>query len=263
MAVIEPIGGQMVWHDLLTTDVDVALAFYTRLFGWTCKYVDRGRGTPYMVFRSGDGDVGGVIAVEAAPDVRSRWRPYVGVANLMLALDLAEETGGRAAQPPVTHPLGGRSALVLDPGGAEIAVLEQHRPSAAVRGFAARTGHFCWHELRSPAPSSACPFYRALAGWGVTSWDLGELGTHWVFRKGDRDIAGMVHTGGESGAPPAPARWVPYIQVVSVEDTAVLVEDLGGSVVLPPGDVPDRGRIAVVRDPAGAEFAIFALTEAA
>ena len=95
------------------------------------------------------------------------------------------------------------------------------------------------------------------------SWAMGELGTYWLFRRGDRDIAGMVLARSDSDGSPSKARWVPYIQVVSVEDTASLVHDIGGTVVLPPGDVPGRGRIAVVRDPTGAEFAIFALTVAA
>jgi predicted enzyme related to lactoylglutathione lyase len=46
--------------------------------------------------------------------------------------------------------------------------------------------------------------------------------------------------------------WHSYIEVDDVEDCSRRTPLIGGSVVVPPHDVPDVGRICVVADPTGA-----------
>ena len=46
--------------------------------------------------------------------------------------------------------------------------------------------------------------------------------------------------------------WHSYIAVEDIELCARRAHSLGGSVVVPPHDVPDVGRICVVADPTGA-----------
>jgi predicted enzyme related to lactoylglutathione lyase len=48
-----------------------------------------------------------------------------------------------------------------------------------------------------------------------------------------------------------------YFAVNDCDGQAALVQSLGGSVRLPPADVPGVGRFAVVADPQGATFALF------
>ena len=46
--------------------------------------------------------------------------------------------------------------------------------------------------------------------------------------------------------------WVPYVEVLDVDATAVLAQDLGGRVERPPFDVQGVGRNCLLRDPMGA-----------
>jgi predicted enzyme related to lactoylglutathione lyase len=50
---------------------------------------------------------------------------------------------------------------------------------------------------------------------------------------------------------------MPYVEASSVDDTARKVTSLGGNVVVPPTDIPNTGRFAVVKDPQGAVFGLY------
>jgi len=58
---------------------------------------------------------------------------------------------------------------------------------------------------------------------------------------------------GATGMPPA---WISYVTVDSVDTTAQQAEKLGGKILMPPRDIPEVGRFAVIQDPQGASIAI-------
>ena len=58
----------------------------------------------------------------------------------------------------------------------------------------------------------------------------------------------------QQGIPP---NWMPYIEAGNVDDSTQKVTSLGGTVVVPPSDIPGTGRFAVVRDPQGATFGLY------
>jgi hypothetical protein len=57
-----------------------------------------------------------------------------------------------------------------------------------------------------------------------------------------------------------PSYWMPYFQVVSTDASVAKVKELGGSVMVPPQDIPNTGRFAIANDPQGAMFAVFQFT---
>jgi predicted enzyme related to lactoylglutathione lyase len=58
-----------------------------------------------------------------------------------------------------------------------------------------------------------------------------------------------------------PSHWMTYFAVEDVDAAAEQVEALGGRVCVPPTDIPDVGRFAVIDDPQGATFSIMHLVE--
>ena len=54
-----------------------------------------------------------------------------------------------------------------------------------------------------------------------------------------------------------PSYWMPYFQVAGADASAAKAKELGGSVMVPPQDIPGTGRFAIVTDPQGAMFAVF------
>ena len=114
----------------------------------------------------------------------------------------------------------------------------------------------CWVATVHADPEATVGFYTELFGWEAEDVMPADAPARYFMCKlRGRDVAAV---GGPllEGAPLAPA-WCTYIWVDSADDTAAKVTDAGGIVVLEPFDLLDASRMAVVADPAGAEFGLW------
>jgi predicted enzyme related to lactoylglutathione lyase len=59
------------------------------------------------------------------------------------------------------------------------------------------------------------------------------------------------------GGPNVPPHWLAYVSTPSVDTTVQQAVDLGARTIVPPTDIPNVGRFAIVADPQGAVFAGF------
>lgn len=113
-------------------------------------------------------------------------------------------------------------------------------------------GSFCWIELATNDTAAARAFYTSLFGWDVHEMPMVETEVYTIFLKNGLDVAAMHgHTGG------APPNWLSYIAVNDVDDFVEKARERGGSVVAPPMDVFDSGRMSVLTDNQGAVFAVW------
>jgi predicted enzyme related to lactoylglutathione lyase len=53
----------------------------------------------------------------------------------------------------------------------------------------------------------------------------------------------------------APVGWKSYVTVDNIDETVTLAESLGGKICMPPTDIPDVGRFAIIVDPQGGVIA--------
>lgn len=69
------------WYELMTTDMDAAEAFYTKVVGWGAEPFNGGSGMPrYTVMKVGERGVGGVMTLpeEAAKmGMPPAWMGYI------------------------------------------------------------------------------------------------------------------------------------------------------------------------------------------
>jgi hypothetical protein len=112
---------------------------------------------------------------------------------------------------------------------------------------------FVWHELMVPNPSSAPSFYKSITGWSTQPFQSDY--TLWV--NGESPIGGLAELPKELMSNGVPPHWLHYVGVEDVDATTRRAEELGGHVNVPPTDIPDAGRFAVLADPQGAVFAIY------
>jgi predicted enzyme related to lactoylglutathione lyase len=111
-------------------------------------------------------------------------------------------------------------------------------------------GRFCWNELVTTDVAAAKKFYTKLLGW--TTEAFGKSSDYTLFKQGAASVGGLM----KCPEPGNPARWIPYVIVADVDVTAAKTSKLVGKVLVPPSDVHDVGRIAVLADPQGAAFGI-------
>ena len=117
-------------------------------------------------------------------------------------------------------------------------------------------GKFVWYELMTTDPDAATDFYQGVIGWGAQAWEGGET-PYTMWTVGERPVGGMMQLPEEAQAQGAPPHWLAYVGTPDVDATVARASELGGSVIVPPTDLPDVGRFAVVADPLGAVFAVF------
>jgi predicted enzyme related to lactoylglutathione lyase len=113
-------------------------------------------------------------------------------------------------------------------------------------------GAFCWIELATTDQNAAKAFYGTLFGWSAVDMPMGPGSFYTMFQVDGADAAaGYTMTEREQGIPP---HWNLYIAVEDADATAEEAAELGGTVLAPPFDVMDAGRMAVIQDPTGAVF---------
>lgn len=107
-----------------------------------------------------------------------------------------------------------------------------------------------WVDLMTTDPDAAKSFYGELFGWGYDDEPMPEGGAYHLATVGGDQVAGLgAQPPGMEGAPPV---WAVYLAVDDLDAVTAKVPDAGGQVVMGPMDVMDKGRMAMVSDPAGA-----------
>jgi len=250
-----PSPGRFVWYDLMTTDPERAVAFHTALLGWRPETRPMEGFGDYTMLHVGDEGIGGVVPLDPAHGVPSHWIAYVTVASVDEACARAGSLGGTVGVPPTDIPGVGRFAVVGDPQGAHVSPFVPTEP-APERGASVPDGTMIWCELMTPDPDGARAFHSAIFGWEFSRHDMGEYGEYWIANRDGAGVAGLMRLPDEATAAGARAHWLPYAQVADVDRSAARAAELGGTVMVPPADIPEVGRFAVLRDPTGAMLAI-------
>jgi predicted enzyme related to lactoylglutathione lyase len=117
---------------------------------------------------------------------------------------------------------------------------------------------FVWHDLMTKDPARATAFYTALLGWTTQVTPMGELGDYTMVTAGEHGVGGIVPL---DASHEVPSHWISYLETPDVDATCARVESLGGKTCVPPTDIPNVGRFAVVEDPAGAVWSPYRGTE--
>jgi predicted enzyme related to lactoylglutathione lyase len=114
-------------------------------------------------------------------------------------------------------------------------------------------GQFVWYELTTPDPDASKRFYQPLVGWSTQAFD----NDYSMWTNGGQPIGGIFRLGPEQKAQGIPPNWMPYVEVNNVDESARQANSFGGTIVVPPTEIPNTGRFAVVQDPQGATFGIY------
>jgi uncharacterized protein len=120
--------GAFCWNELMTTDVEGAKDFYTKLFGWATEEMPM-EGMTYTVVSAGDTGMGGIMTIPPeAQGMPPMWGAYVTVDNVDETAALATKLGGKIVFPPQDIPNVGRFCVIQDPQGATIAAITHIAP---------------------------------------------------------------------------------------------------------------------------------------
>jgi predicted enzyme related to lactoylglutathione lyase len=248
--------GTFCWVELTTTDQDAAKAFYGELLGWEADDRPVGDGGYVYSMMQVAGKQVGAIATQ--PDqqresgVPPMWNSYISVADADATAERAKELGATVHAPPFDVMDVGRMAVIQDPQGAffEIWQPKAHFGASLVNA----PGALVWNELGSPDLDASSAFYGALFGWTVAPFESGGSGEPYLSIKNGEANNGGIRPLPQPGPPP---HWLAYFGVEDLDAALAKLQELGGTVHAGPIDIR-IAKIAVVGDPQGAMFALYA-----
>ncbi|MBY8863965.1 VOC family protein [Nocardia sp. CA2R105] len=110
----------------------------------------------------------------------------------------------------------------------------------------------CWVDCQVDDPAKASEFYSTLFGWQIQGGEA-EAGGYLMASKDGKSVAGI----GPKPQPGMPSVWTTYFATDDTDSLAARVTAAGGQVLVPPFDVMDAGRMAVVADTTGGIFGIW------
>jgi predicted enzyme related to lactoylglutathione lyase len=128
MALHEPKAGEIVWNELITSNMEAAYKFYSELFGWkTIQDMDMGPMGTYRIYGIGDKQLGGMMTAPKNMPMPPSWLFYAGTDDLEAAIARATERGAKVVTGPMDVPDGGRIAQLMDPQGAAFALHQKKK----------------------------------------------------------------------------------------------------------------------------------------
>ncbi|MEM6784106.1 MAG: VOC family protein [Bacteroidota bacterium] len=112
---------------------------------------------------------------------------------------------------------------------------------------------FVWTDLSTFDFAEARRFYAATLGW-----DYAALADDYVVgHAGQEPAAGLYPMPERFQQIGMPSFWMSYIRVADIEATVQAAEVHGGRIEVRPQEAPGGGRVALIRDPAGAGFTCY------
>jgi uncharacterized protein len=267
------IPGVPCWADTTQPDADAAARFYGGIFGWEFEdKMPEGSGAKYL-----EATIGGRAAAAissgapgATPET-AKWNTYVWVDSADDTAEKVREAGGTVTAEPFDVMGAGRMASFTDPEGAAFSAWQpyEHRGAEVVNEH----GGVNFNDLNTKDPEAAAEFYGSVFGWRLL--DLGG-GMLMFALPGYGDFLDEINPGtkagqSEMGAPEGfvdvvasimpigedraavPPHWSITFAVDEADPVAEKAEELGGTIVMPPTDLP-WVRATVITDPHGATF---------
>lgn len=246
--------GQIVWHDLFTSNRNRTMAFYEHVAGWSYQ-VERatdfawGGGEKDFVLAL-SGDEAGAGFAETPASLNNGWIAYVEVTDVDAAVELAETQGGEIVRQPFEVPGVGRNALVRDPLGALVGI------SLSRHDFPIPHQQFGPEVYLSKGVDFPEMFYARIFRWRIAQPQKpdqrgiaikGPLGEPLAFHQPE-----IQYTGSQ-------ATWLPSIRVTSPDNAWHTANALGASSLERKTTGSSEERRIIISDTDGA---LFMLSEA-
>lgn len=122
-------SGVFGWHELMTSDVEGAKAFYGATLGWTFNEIKMGLSTYWLAKSNGRPAAGFVdMGRGATAGTPPHWFSYIMVDDIEARVAAIEASGGKVQRAPFAVGGIGRIALVSDANGADLGLMQRGLP---------------------------------------------------------------------------------------------------------------------------------------
>ena len=245
-------AGEPCWVELTTPDLEATERFYDSLFGWSIPATEQSEQfSGYRQAIKGGRPVAGVMPqMEGGPP--PAWTTYFAVDDSDAVAGLVAEAGGATIAEPMDVGDLGRMAVFTDPTGAAFGIWQAG--SFAGAGVVGEHGAPTWSELGTRDVEAARAFYAKVFDWRFEDREF-DLGAYTTISAGGDPFGGLLDIT-ERVPAEIPAHWLAYFAVDDADAAIARAKEGGGEIPAGPFEISEVGRIAVIKDPGGAFFAI-------
>lgn len=242
-------NGKLVWVDLITTDPQKAVQFYSTVFGWQAQYFSDEK---YIEMNRDGRLICSVVLLEdeEAQASDSRWLVSISVDDVDDATQRAVDNGGSFLESPTDLPDRGRYSVISDSQGAVLMLLRATGGDPV--DDLILVDEWAWAELWTNDTDEAESFYKSLAGYDSLRLPDASGGERILLGSDGKARATIVSLPWDDVEP----NWIPYIPVSNVADTLQRIDDAGGALLVKSDDSDGSPEVAIVVGPTGGVFAI-------
>ncbi len=245
--------GTFSWIDLTTPAQAEAKGFYCELFGWEATDNPIGDDAVYSTMSLQGKQV---AAISPQPEQQRdagappMWNSYITVESADRTLERIGHLGGTVHAPAFDVFEFGRMGVVQDPQGAFFAVWEpkSHIGASLVNA----PGALSWNELATPDLDGSSAFYAELFGWRTEKLEDSPMPYLII-----KNAAGRTNGGMRPASDTEPPYWLVYFGAEAIDTGLERAGRLGAETLAGPMPI-GPGALAVVQDPQGAVFALYA-----
>ncbi|AZA14662.1 VOC family protein [Corynebacterium choanae] len=231
------------WLDMLSSEPRKSAHFYHQVLGWEVSEYESG----WRMARHQGLPVAGFLP-KPLEHLTDTWMTYFYTHNLdaLLADAKKRDTPVLVEPTAVEH---GRMAIIADPAGALVGIMEAKAEHAFVAG--GEPGCAVWHELAVVTSfKETVEFYAELFDWMIDI-NTDESGNQYgVATKDGMAFAGLWDAKGQFPKD-MPSFWQTFLGVVDLQAAAQAITEHGGEIVSGPMNSP-FGPMLVATDPTGA-----------
>ncbi len=240
--------GKFIWADLVSSDPEASIEFYTAVFGWEIKQTGNAEETYYHVSNNGK-LIAGIVprTSDDTSDKKALWVGHISTPDIHAATTTAENLGAHLALAPKEFGQRGLHAIIRDPQGAVIGLLQSS--SGDPVDNEAGDGPWAWAQLFSTNPTKATAFYTDVFAYETKAITETSNDNDYLLRSQNTARASIAPL---PASLPQRDRWVGFINVDNLKITLAKSTELGARVIYPPREQMLNGRLAIIADPNGA-----------
>lgn len=249
-----PTVGVFCRNELNTRDPKKAGEFFEKLCGWTTQ-ADKLGEFDYQWFIKDGVKFGGILDMNSPEwgEMPPHWMHYIAVEDCDATVAKCKELGGKICYAGQEVPGICKFAVISDPTGGTITLYQSLKPMDIGDGFK-------WLELMTRDVDAAVAFYTEVIGWTTQTMPMAEGETYTMFVNGEMPIAGCFPMKGEKFEQVS-VHWEGYIGTDDCDRDAAKVTELGGTIIVPPTEIPGMGRFFTFCDPTGAHCSMYEATQ--
>jgi uncharacterized protein len=115
-------------------------------------------------------------------------------------------------------------------------------------------GRFVWYDLLTTDSDAAAEFYTTIIGWTAEPASH-DPGGYKMWANGQGTVGGVVACADQDGG--LSPHWMGHVEVGDLDAAVARAQALGGTLRVPPTDIPTIGRYSIIHDPQGVELSLF------